>query len=67
MKKLFNALFSEKSNISIMRVMSIVSLLVAAYLAIKGQHESVSTFVYAAFGGKAIQRYIEDKNSSDTK
>lgn len=52
-------LFSEKSNVSMMRVLSFISLLLGAYLAVKGQNESVSIFVYAAFGGKAVQKYIE--------
>lgn len=62
MKKLFVALFSEDSDISIMRVMSIISLLIAGILAFKGLDTSVSTFVYAAFAGKAVQKYLEVKN-----
>lgn len=44
-----------------MRVMSFMSLIIAAYLAVKGQDASISTFIYAAFTGKAVQKYIETK------
>lgn len=47
-----------------MRIMSVISLLVGAYLAIAGTDSTtVSIFVYAAFGGKAIQRFVEEKKS----
>lgn len=59
MKKLFDKLFSEDSDISIMRIMSVISLIIASVLAFKGMNESVPTFVYAAFGGKAVQKYLE--------
>lgn len=60
--KFIRDLFSENSEVSMMRVMSFMSLLIAAYLAIKGQDASVSTFIYAAFTGKAVQKYIELKS-----
>jgi hypothetical protein len=41
--------------------MSLISLLIGGYLAVKGHDTSVSTFIYAAFGGKFIQKYIENK------
>ncbi len=44
-----------------MRVMAMISLLIGGYLAIVGKDTSVSIFVLAAFGGKAIQRAIETK------
>lgn len=53
------SIFSEDSDISVMRIMSIMSLIIAGYLAVKGQDASVSIFVYAAFAGKAVQKYIE--------
>lgn len=56
------SLFSEKSDVSMMRVMSLLSLIIGAYLAITGKDVSVSTFVYAAFGGKAVQKFIESKD-----
>lgn len=62
--KFLKALFSEESDISIMRIMSVISLLAAIYLAIKGSNESVPTFVYAAFGGKAVQRFIEEQQQN---
>lgn len=62
MKKLLLALFSENSEISIMRVMAVMSLLVGAGLAIKGSDASiVSLFVLSAFGGKAAQKFAEIK------
>ena len=60
---MFTSLFSENSEISIMRVMSIISLLIGGFLALKGMDASVPTFVYAAFGGKAVQKYIEMKDA----
>lgn len=53
------SLFSENSDVSMMRLMSLISLIIGAYLALKGHDNSVSIFVYAAFGGKAVQKYIE--------
>ena len=54
-------MFSESSDVSMMRVMSLMSLIIGAYLALTGHDTSVSVFVYAAFGGKAVQKYIEAK------
>lgn len=67
MKKLFSIMFSEDSDISIMRIMSIISLAIAAILALKGMNDSVPTFVYAAFGGKAVQKFIEMSNGGPSK
>jgi Na+(H+)/acetate symporter ActP len=67
MKNLLLTLFSEKSEVSMMRVMSIISLIIAGVLAFKGMNESVSTFVYAAFGGKAVQKLIEVKDAASSK
>lgn len=57
-------LFSQNSEVSMMRVLSFISLIIGGYLALKGQDTSVSVFVYAAFGGKAVQKYIESKKPS---
>lgn len=65
--KLIRLFFSENSDISIMRILSFISLMIAGYLAISGQDASVPTFVYAAFGGKAVQKYIEAKEESKPK
>ncbi len=62
MKKMLLALFSESSGVSMMRVMSLLSLVIAAVLALKGMDSSVSIFVYAAFSGKAVQKFLEMKN-----
>lgn len=62
MKKLFYALFSEDSEISIMRVMAVLSLLIGAGLALKGVDSAlVSIFVVSAFGGKVFQKFAEIK------
>ncbi len=62
--KLLEKLFSEKSDISIMRIMAISSLIMAAGLAIAGHDATViSIFVYAAFGGKVAQRFVESKEN----
>jgi Na+(H+)/acetate symporter ActP len=59
MKQFIKDLFSENSSVSMMRLMSLVSLLIGGYLAIKGKDASVIVFVTAAFGGKVIQKQIE--------
>jgi 5-bromo-4-chloroindolyl phosphate hydrolysis protein len=61
-------LFSEKSSISIMRIMSMIALVFGGVLALIGRDASiVSIFVYAAFAGKATQRYFESKETSAEK
>jgi hypothetical protein len=61
------SLFSSKSDVSMMRVMSLLSLLIGAYLAIKGKDTSVAVFIYAAFGGKAAQKFVEAKEDNNSK
>ncbi len=58
---LFDKLFSEKSDTSIMRIMAVTSLIIGAVLAFKGHNECVGVFVCAAFTGKVAQRFIESK------
>lgn len=58
---LIKALFSESSDISMMRLLSLISLLLGGYLALTGHDTSVSVFVVSAFSGKAIQKAIETK------
>lgn len=65
--KYIKELFSENGNTSLMRVMSLVSLLAGIILAFMGKDSSVPTLVCAAFGGKALQRFIESKDSSSDK
>ncbi len=55
------SLFSEEGNVSMMRVLSLVALLTGCGLAIAGKDTSVSVFVTAAFGGKVVQKLIENK------
>ena len=64
--KFITAMFSEKGDVSMMRVLSFMSLCIAAYLAISGKDASVSVFVVAAFGGKVSQKFIEARNPSLT-
>ena len=63
MKSFLKNLFSEKSDISAMRVMAVISLLIGGYLAVIGKDTSVSIFVLAAFGGKFAQKAVEKSNS----
>lgn len=59
-------MFNEKGNVSMMRVLSLISLLIGGYLAITGKDASVTVFVGAAFIGKAGQKFIETNNQSPT-
>ena len=61
------SLFSEDSPISMMRLISFISLIIGAYLALHGKDTSVGIFVYAAFSGKAIQKIIETKQKRNIK
>lgn len=60
--KFLRALFSEGSQVSMMRVMSLLALLMGGYLAYVGKDACVSIFVIAAFGGKVLQKGIEIKS-----
>lgn len=60
--KWLKALFSEDGSVSLMRVMALISLIVGAILAFRGQDNSVIVFVGSAFGGKIWQKSIETKN-----
>lgn len=59
--KLIQACFSSSSDVSCMRVMSFISLLIGGYLAVTGHDTSVGVFVMAAFGGKVAQKFAETK------
>lgn len=72
LKRLYISLFSENSEISIMRVMSIMSLVFAATISIVGLYQDknltdlailVGVFVGSAFGGKAVQKFAEVKET----
>lgn len=54
-----SALFAENGSVSMMRVLSLLSLLIGGYLAIIGKDVSVSIFVLAAFTGKVAQKALE--------
>lgn len=57
------SLFSESSDVSMMRLLSLISLIIGAYLALHDKNACVDIFVYGAFGGKAVQKLIESKKS----
>jgi len=57
--KLLKELFSDSGDVSMMRVLSLISLGIGGYLALTGHDTSVSVFVVSAFGGKAVQKAIE--------
>lgn len=70
----FEKLFSEKSDISCMRFMSVLSLVVGSAIAFislaKGNNLSndsstIAIFVGAAFGGKVGQKFAEGKGTND--
>jgi hypothetical protein len=62
--------FSEKSTISSLRIMSMIALLMSGYIAVRGleTHSDLSglamlcgVFLGAAFGGKVAQKSVEVK------
>lgn len=57
--KFLRSLFSEDSGVSMMRVLSLLSLMIGGYLAITGKDTLVTVFVSAAFLGKTSQKYLE--------
>ncbi len=59
MTQFLKSLFSDSGDVSMMRVLSLISLIIGAYLALTGHDTSVSIFVISAFGGKALQKGIE--------
>lgn len=67
-------LFSEGSDVSSMRIMSFMSLLIGGYIAIYGMYKNMdlaelailsSVFVGAAFGGKIMQKIQEVKTNEE--
>jgi hypothetical protein len=73
MKDFFSQLFSENGRVSMMRVMSIISLLAGVGVAFVGLDKTpvdysgislvVSVFLGAAFGGKVMQKRVEATNA----
>jgi len=55
------SLLNEKGDVSMMRFLALISLLIGGYLAVTGKDTSVTIFVLAAFGGKVSQKYVETK------
>ena len=73
MRDFIKKLLSERSQYSSMRLMSILSLLVASALAFIGLHKGVDlgslatlcgVFLGAGFVGKATQKFAENKQAS---
>jgi hypothetical protein len=63
-------LFAENSEVSSMRVMSMLALLIGSGIAFYGVHVGrelaglsalVSVFVGSAFAGKVVQKFAEEK------
>ena len=52
-------LFAESSDVSMVRFMALISLLIGGYLAVIGKDTSVAIFVGSAFASKIIQKHIE--------
>jgi hypothetical protein len=66
-KKWLKNLFSENSDVSCMRVMAMMGLIFAGYLAIIGKDACVGIFVTAAFSAKLGQKWVETKSTETTK
>jgi hypothetical protein len=63
MKNWLNRLFKDKSDVSSMRVMTMMSLIFGMMAALKGLDANVvAIFVGSAFGGKVSQKYLEVKS-----
>lgn len=58
---MWSKLFSESSEISMMRLMSLLALLTAMTLAFMDK-PGYDAFLVAAFGGKVAQKFAEVKN-----
>jgi hypothetical protein len=62
-----NRLFSDSGDVSMLRVMSLLSLLAGIGLAFLNHDQSVLIFVSAAFGGKCTQKYLELTAKKETQ
>ncbi len=60
--KFLKELFKEDGTVSMMRLLSLISLLTGCALAIAGKDNSVMIFVTAAFSGKVAQKFVETKS-----
>lgn len=54
-------LFSESSEVSMMRLLSLISVIAAIGLAYAGK-PGFEYFLFCAFGGKVAQKFAEVKN-----
>jgi len=57
-------LFSENGDVSMTRVMSLISVIAAIGLAYM-QKPGYEYFLFAAFGGKVAQKVVEAKNNKE--
>lgn len=67
--KFLREMFSEKGDISMMRVLCLMSMTAGIGLAFTGHDSSVIVFVGAAMGGKCVQKHLElqgGNNETDT-
>lgn len=71
--KLLREILSDKSDVSCMRLMSIIALILAGWIAIRGLETHADlpglamlcgVFLGTAFTGKVTQKYIESKGSA---
>lgn len=62
MRQFIRDMFSEKGDISAMRVMSMIALLAGIGLAYQGKDSCVMIFITAAFTGKLAQKAVETKS-----
>jgi hypothetical protein len=67
MIKWVKALFSEDSNVSMVRFMALLSLCFGGYLAIIGKDADVGIFVGAAFAAKVTQKIVETRSTKVIK
>lgn len=62
--KWLKSLFSEDSEVSMVRFMALLSLCFGGYLAIIGKDADVGIFVGAAFAAKVTQKFVETRNKT---
>jgi len=74
--KLFKELLNSKSDMSMMRFLALISLLVAGTIACFGVYEGrdpiglaalCGVFIGGSFGGKVSQKYIESREVNEPK
>jgi hypothetical protein len=62
MKHFLMAMFGESGSVSMVRVMSLITCLVALVIALRGGDNAlVGILIGTAFGGKVAQKFAEPK------